>query len=124
MTIRRSLANPRHEVWVAEQNGVAGELAGALFLRRKGRTLRLHSLAVHPDRQGGGIGRRLLDIAFRRVAETGADRMVLEADASRPQLVAWYERHGFRKLRRLPGYYGEGRDAWRLECRPSGFSVP
>lgn len=120
--LRRSLRHPRHEVWVIDFDRRAGEgLAAALVIRPAGAaTLRLHSVATHPDCRGRGLGKALLLLAERRASETGRRRLTLEADAGRPDLLDWYEREGFRRKRRLPDYYGPGRDAWRLSRAPAG----
>ncbi|MCB1231771.1 MAG: GNAT family N-acetyltransferase [Verrucomicrobiae bacterium] len=110
--IRQSLRNPLHEVWVSEES--PGEIDAALFLRRSGRTLRIHSLAVHPSHQGRGLGNRLIEWALLRATALGCNRATLEADLTQPALVDWYERRGFRQVKLLPGYYGPDHDACRM----------
>jgi len=46
-----------------------------------GNVFRLHGLYVTPSRQRQGIGRRLLDTVIRKVCETGADGLVIRAQA-------------------------------------------
>lgn len=48
------------EVWVLRQDG---GVAGVLVLKDAGDHLLLDNIAVAPDRQGQGLGRRLLDFA-------------------------------------------------------------
>lgn len=121
-TLRRSLLNARHETWILD--GPGGKPLAALFLRRVRKSLRIYSLATHPDLRGQGWGNRLLDWSISRALDFGASPLMLEADASNPGLVSWYERHGFRRIQLLPSYYAPGRDAWRLarEIDPSRAS--
>lgn len=113
LTVRRSLGNPRHEVWVLD--GPGGRLNAALFLRPERKALRIYSVASHPSLRGQGMGNLLLDWAISRGLERGVCRLVLEADAANPDLVGWYERHAFQRSRLLGSFYAPGRDAWRLE---------
>lgn len=114
--IRQSLSNPRHEVWIvdAQEEDIAG-IESALFLRKMRNSLRIHSLATRPGLRGRGRGSQMLDLAENRARELNCSRLALEADASRSELVDWYERRGYRRARLLPAYYAPGRDAWRLE---------
>ena len=53
--------------------------------------------AVEPTRQAGGLGRAVLAEAERRAREDlGAARMELSVIAARTDLIAWYERRGYR----------------------------
>ena len=56
----------------------------------------IHNIAVHPSRQGRGLGRRLLDAALRQVVGEGAARCYLEVRASNEAARALYEKRGFR----------------------------
>lgn len=114
--IRNSLHSPWQEVWIA---GADGEVEGALFLRLFKRTLRIHSIAVRPGLQGRGIGAALLRHAEERAGVHRVDHIHLEAMAANEVLVNWYQHHGYIKLKRLPGYYAPGIDAWRM-----GKAVP
>lgn len=110
-SLRRSLRSPRQSVWVLDD----GELVGALVLWHFPKTLRIYGIAIRPDRQGSGLGARLMDHA-RSLA---SGRIVLEADAADARLLRWYEAQGFERIREIPGFYLDGRAAWRLEWRPS-----
>ncbi|GAA1295181.1 hypothetical protein GCM10009609_75800 [Pseudonocardia aurantiaca] len=58
-------------------------------------TSHLAFLGVHPDRQGGGLGGRLL---AERLARADADGLPAYLEASSARSVPLYERHGFRLL--------------------------
>ncbi|KZL67419.1 acetyltransferase [Colletotrichum incanum] len=54
--------------------------------------------AVSPDRQAGGVGRTVLAYAEEYARERwGAERMEMCVIWPRAELIAWYERRGYRK---------------------------
>ncbi|MEU7316605.1 N-acetyltransferase [Streptomyces sp. NPDC007083] len=67
--------------------------------------------AVSPLLQGGGVGRAVLAEAERTVrAEWGAERMRMQVIRQREELIAWYERRGYRRTGELsPFPYGDER---------------
>lgn len=68
----------------------------------------LVKMAVSPDHQGHGTGRRLIAAAIDRARMLGADRVVLESNARLASAVHLYETSGFRHLRddeRTPSPY-------------------
>ncbi len=87
----------------------------------------IHNIAVHPARQGCGLGRSLLDAALRRAAGEGATRCYLEVRASNKAARGLYEKHGFRLDGLRKNYYttASGREdallmslpLTELECR-------
>jgi uncharacterized damage-inducible protein DinB len=60
-------------------------------------------LAVLPDRQGSGIGSRLLDLTESRLRELGATEVVIDTSSLATELLAWYERRGY--MVNLPSDY-------------------
>jgi len=92
------------EAWVAEARG---RLVGTLTFLHAAHTdgspwyeredvSSFGQWAVEPAWQGRGLGRRLLDIAERRARETGAAHLALDTSEHAVELIATYERHGFR----------------------------
>jgi ribosomal-protein-alanine N-acetyltransferase len=69
------------------------------------------NLAVHPERRGEGIGRRLLADGVSVLRDAGAATVKLEVRPSNDPARDLYERAGFDFLRRVPGYYEDGEDA-------------
>lgn len=58
----------------------------------------LVKMAVSPDHQGQGTGRKLIAAALERARALGATRVVLESNAQLVQAVHLYESFGFRHL--------------------------
>lgn len=106
--LRRLFAARRCRTLVAEVDQVVGFVTGCREPRGIGR---VRSLDVVPERQGEGIGSRLLAAIEEWLREQGATALLLE---TAPGARGFYERHGYRIDERLPGYYGEGLDAFRM----------
>ena len=67
----------------------------------------LYWIVVRPDRQGGGLGRRLLAAAEARIAATGGRRVYIDT-SSRPQYAptrAFYRACGFHQEALLADFY-------------------
>jgi GNAT superfamily N-acetyltransferase len=69
-------------------------------------------LAVDPTQQGGGIGTVLLRVAEEEVARRGGRMLLIETGgkASYAQTRAFYEKHGYRELARIPDFFRIGDD--------------
>lgn len=90
------LASESSVMLVAE----AGELlAGCCKLERQPpATVFFGMFSVPPARQGQGWGRAILAEAERLAREDwGAQTMMMTVLAQRPDLIAWYERRGYRR---------------------------
>ena len=55
----------------------------------------IHRLAVHPEYQGKGIGKLLLQFAEERASEQGATSMRLDVYSANPGAVRMYEKAGY-----------------------------
>ena len=73
------------------------------------------TLDVHPEYRRRRLGDALMRAVLSRLAEDGATETRLEVDVRNAGAIAFYERLGFRPLRRLEDYYAAGRPA--LEMR-------
>ncbi|HVZ23074.1 MAG TPA: GNAT family N-acetyltransferase, partial [Vicinamibacterales bacterium] len=56
----------------------------------------VQQFAVRPSHQRCGIGGQLLRLAERRAVETGAVHLALDTSERAGELIAMYERHGYR----------------------------
>ncbi|HUU89788.1 MAG TPA: GNAT family N-acetyltransferase [Phycisphaerae bacterium] len=100
---------------------LAGEIvADALLLRRRvrGRVVgRLYSLAVSAPHRGKGFGKELLRNCLDVAKAEGISAVFLEVEASNAAAIGLYESFGFVHLRRLPDYYGSGKDGCKMVLR-------
>lgn len=71
-----------------------------------GETVCIHSLCVHPEFSGKGLGQVLLKSYVQRIRDSGVAKRV--ALICRERLVGWYERAGFEKVGPSECQYGGG----------------
>ena len=97
------LVHPNIQIWLAEQSG---QLMGYLQLEthethpsvQAKNPMWLHRIYLHPAHTGGGLGGLLMEHAIR-LAETQAhDALWLTVWDLNPKAIAFYARHGFRKV--------------------------
>ncbi|WP_269584746.1 GNAT family N-acetyltransferase [Roseibium sp. Sym1] len=81
-----------HEVWTIRSNGA---LSASLVLINRDDHLLIESIAVDPDSQGRGYGRRLLDWSRRRAVVLGQTDLRLYTNVLMTDNRAWYRRAGF-----------------------------
>jgi ribosomal protein S18 acetylase RimI-like enzyme len=77
----------------------SSELVGSVLVRQEGAgTSHIGMFAVRPALQGSGVGRQLLAEAERVArAEQDALRIKMTVIEQRRELIAWYERRGYRE---------------------------
>jgi peptide alpha-N-acetyltransferase len=95
---------------------LVGAIVGKSELRLKdGRTRGyIAMLAVEKHVRGGGLGRTLASLVLARFAST-CDEVVLEAEWDNGGALRLYEGLGFVRDKRMPMYYLNGNDAYRLK---------
>ena len=93
-TLLELLAAPPAVLLLAE---LAGQPAGCVYLEPQGNYLYLSMLAVAPTAQAHGLGRQLLAQAERRASQAGCATIKMSVLAQRAELLAWYERRGYRR---------------------------
>ena len=99
MTVDYAEAVALHEVWVLDEGD---RLSGVLELIAKPDVMWIENVAVAPDRQGRGLGRRLLAHAEAQARERGLTAMGLLTNERYVENIAMYERHGYRETARAP----------------------
>lgn len=72
----------------------------------------LKDIAVHPQVQGEGIGRALLERVLLTLSVEGAHMVKLEVRERNEAAQSLYDDIGFEAVRRVPGYYDDGEDAY------------
>ncbi len=89
---------------------LAPDAAGFILVRVVADEAEILTLAVAPERQRLGIGRRLIDASLEEVQSRGASRYFLEVAADNAPAIALYQSTSFRRHGQRTGYYS----------RPSG----
>ena len=94
-------------------------IAGYSIAQTNWRGAELESIAVHPRYRGRGIAQALLQATIARLEGASALRLMVST-ANKPAL-RFYKNFGFIRVRKVPHYYGRGRDASRmlLKLQPS-----
>jgi len=90
---------------LAEAERGGGDVEGFAYLVPDGGEVRLEHLHVRPGRTGGGTGGRLLRAALERFPGAPVRLDVLAANR---RAIAFYERHGARRLGRGTAHFPDG----------------
>jgi ribosomal protein S18 acetylase RimI-like enzyme len=78
-----------------------GQILGCVCLERKGDHMYLGMLTTNPAYQGLGIGKALLQAGESHAAKLGCTVVEMTVITDRAELMAWYERHGYRNTGKL-----------------------
>ncbi|RDG33443.1 GNAT family N-acetyltransferase [Streptomyces corynorhini] len=79
-----------------------GRLTACCQLEHRGEAAYFGMFAVRPGAQGGGLGRRIIATAERMACESWCVReMQMTVLTAREDLIAWYERRGYRRTGKL-----------------------
>jgi ribosomal protein S18 acetylase RimI-like enzyme len=102
------ITDPRSRLMVVERDG---DLVACCQLEHRGEAAYFGMFAVRPELQGAGLGKRIIAEAERRVRELwGVREMHMTVISVREELIAWYERRGYRRTgRTTPFPYGDER---------------
>ncbi|MET9420491.1 GNAT family N-acetyltransferase [Streptomyces sp. NPDC006540] len=106
--VREVITAPGSRLMIVERDG---EPVACCQLEHRGEAAYFGMFAVRPDLQGAGLGRRIIAEAERSVRETwGVAEMHMTVISVREDLIAWYERRGYRRTGRMtPFPYGDER---------------
>ncbi|MET9503305.1 GNAT family N-acetyltransferase [Streptomyces sp. NPDC006622] len=88
-----------------------GRIVACCQLEHRGSSAYFGMFAVDPAVQGGGLGRTVLEEAERQAgSDWGVTEMHMTVISVRDDLIAWYERRGYRRTGRMtPFPYGDDR---------------
>lgn len=77
-------------------------------------TYDLYWIGVRQDRQGGGIGRLLLERVMEEIRQRGGRLLIIETEgrAEYAPTRAFYERAGCQAEARIRDFYAPGNDLW------------
>ena len=90
------------------------EVQGYMVTCIRGEQAELVSVAVDRAARRMGAASALMESTLRRLRRRGIARIGLMVRAANDQARAFYERYGFEKVRRVPRYYEDGGDGWRM----------
>lgn len=116
---------PRATTHVVRHDGIL--VAAAVLLRRKtrsGTTGRLYSIAVEPEFRGKGLGKSLLAECLDVLRRENVSACMLEVDDRNKYAIALYQKAGFKKIRLLPHYYGQGNHGWKMRLNLNKVPAP
>jgi ribosomal protein S18 acetylase RimI-like enzyme len=126
MAVKRTRENENEELWTVEVEGRAVGFMLLEFTKIWGHTgeafeeasLCIDWFDIHPDFQGRGIGRELLQKAEDRGRRKGLKLLFMHTSVHNLAMVNFASRNGFRFDKYLKDFWGEGTgDAFLLTKR-------
>ena len=99
----------------------AGAVAGYSLAWTGAGRAELVSIAVAPSHRRAGAGKALLEGTLRRLRRRGAGRVSLMVKTTNEAAQRFYDSFGFRRVRRVRGYYEDGSDGF-LMLREAAFT--
>ncbi len=100
------------EIWRTYDDGTPAALAYCAPERMTSGTWNLYLIAVHPDRQGSGVGADLMAHIERLLAERG-ERVLLVETSGLPEFERtrqFYRKNRFTEEARIRDFYNAGED--------------
>lgn len=98
-----------------------GVLSGCVFLEKQGDRLYLGMLSVDPEKQAQGTGKKLLAAAEEHARQNSCHAIFMRVFTVRRELIAWYERHGYRHTGETQPYAGAAK--FGVPTGPLVFSI-
>jgi ribosomal protein S18 acetylase RimI-like enzyme len=90
--IDRKLDRDPENLLVVEHDG---EVVGSVMVGYEGHRGWVNYLAVHPDHQGRGLGRRLMERAEEVLGQLGCAKVNLQVRSSNEAAIGFYRRIGY-----------------------------
>jgi ribosomal-protein-alanine N-acetyltransferase len=107
------LKHPNSIARVAECEGTVVGFAVGRVHRGLGSVV---TLDVVPEARRHGVGMALMAGLHEEFKKHGVRAAILEVSAEDSGAQAFYAKLGYRYTDRIPDYYGDGADAWRMVC--------
>lgn len=85
------------------------DLMGCVYLKRADDQLYLGMLGVWPMKQGAGVGKQLMAAAEEHARLQACSAIRITVISVRDELIAWYERHGFRRTGEVEAFHAGDR---------------
>ncbi|OON71783.1 GNAT family N-acetyltransferase [Streptomyces tsukubensis] len=97
--VRELISAPNGRLVAVERDGA---VIACCQLQQRGEYAYFGMFAVRPDLQGAGLGKAIIAEAERSARqEWGASEMQMTVIDAREDLIAWYERRGYRRTGRM-----------------------
>ena len=112
--IRDFVRRPGAVALVVDGKGEGSPMDGFAVGQVSGSRAHVITIDVAASARRSGLGKRLLEELLARFAAAGARTVRLEVDLRNAPARRFYERMGFEETRKLPDYYGYGRDGMRM----------
>jgi len=93
---------------------LGGRIAGYAVACAEKRNAEIASLAVHPDYRRRGVADRLMRHTLSALGAGGVKRVELMVRTGNAAGAQLYRSLGFRRVRRVPGYYEDGGDGFLM----------
>jgi glutathione synthase/RimK-type ligase-like ATP-grasp enzyme/ribosomal protein S18 acetylase RimI-like enzyme len=114
-SIRTSITSVFQDIFIIEMvQGKQKKPVGSVTLYYYPKTLRFFSLAVFPEFQGKGIGKKAFQFVYDLARQKGYRRISLEVRQKNMHLVKMYEKLGYKITETLPDYYAPGETGLRM----------
>jgi ribosomal protein S18 acetylase RimI-like enzyme len=84
-------------------------ITGCVYLEKQGFKLYLGMLTVSPAVQARGIGKKLLKAAEEHARQNNCHIIEMNVISVRKELMAWYERNGYRNTGKTEPFPSDGR---------------
>lgn len=123
-----ALSQPRSAGWTLAQFKEAleriqvlddGQVRGYAVCYEVFPEVQLVDLAIRPDDEGLGLGRRLLEEAFAGFKTRGSTRVTLEVSGANEPARGLYDALGFKVVGRRTKFYNDGSDAILMDLELS-----
>ena len=79
---------------------IGATIVGVLVLVKQQHSILLDNVAVHPDHQGQGFGRRLIILAEETARNAGFDTVMLYTNEQMTENIELYKKLGFEEIER------------------------
>jgi ribosomal-protein-alanine N-acetyltransferase len=99
------------EGFLALVSEMAGTVSGFVSGRQVADEGEILNLAIRRENRKKGEGRALLLAALEKLQRGGVRRVYLEVRESNSTAIAFYQKQGFSKMGRRPGYYRDPEEA-------------
>jgi ribosomal protein S18 acetylase RimI-like enzyme len=103
----------KDEIWVAE---VDAKAVGFMILTpNDDGTLEIDWLDVHPEFQRRKVATHLVAKAPEVARAKEIKALSVHTSVENKKMLAFLKRNGFGVFKRIPDFYGKGKDAWRFK---------